>query len=167
MLGRTKDPHAAERAHLSAALNGADRQLTALASQRDRLLAATSGLPAARQERDALDRRETQLQHQARELRDQLAERDVITPPAWARKTFDDRPAHGRSSEQWDRGVRTIARYRIDHDIPDNIAGLGPKPQDQRTRGAWHRADDIVQQVQRRLGRSIDRDLDRSSGLEL
>ncbi len=167
VLGRTKDPHAAQRAHLSAAIDGADRQLTALRGQRDRLLAATNELPADREDRDALDRRETQLQRQARELRDQLAERDVIAPPPWARKTFGERPSHGRSSEQWDRGVRTIARYRIDHDIPDHIPGLGPEPQDQRTRGTWHKAADTVQQIQRRLGRSIDRDLDRSTGLEL
>jgi hypothetical protein len=32
------------------------------------------------------------------------------------------------------RGVRTIARYRIDHDIPDNIAGLGPEPLGQTAR---------------------------------
>jgi conjugative relaxase-like TrwC/TraI family protein len=167
VLGRTKDPHAAQRAHLSAAIDGADRQLTALASQRDRLLTATNGLPAAREERDTLDRRENQLQREARELRDELAERDVIAPPAWAIKTFGERPSHGRAGEQWDRGVRTIARYRIDHDIPDNIPGLGPEPKDRRARGAWRQVDDTVEQIQRRLGRSIDRNRDRSSGLEL
>jgi len=30
------------------------------------------------------------------------------------------------------------------HDIPDNIPGLGPEPQDQRTRGTWHQADDTA-----------------------
>ena len=133
VLGRTKDPHAAERARLAAAVDGADRQLAALDSQRDRLTAATGGLPAARDERDALDRREGQLQREARELLDQLAERDVVAPPSWARETFGERPDNPRAGEQWDRGVRAVARYRVEHDVPDEIPGLGPEPPD-RTR---------------------------------
>ena len=169
VLGRTKDPHAAERARLAAAVDGADRQLAALDSQRDRLTAATGGLPAARDERDALDRREGQLQREAHELRDQLAERDVVAPPSWARETFGERPAHPRAGEQWDRGVRAVARYRVEHDVPDEIPGLGPEPPDQRARGAWRQAATIVEEVQKRLGRSVDRGRghDRGAGLEL
>jgi conjugative relaxase-like TrwC/TraI family protein len=171
LLGRTKDPHAAERAHLTTALHGADRQLTALAGQRDRLIAASGDLPAARDERDALDRRERQLQREVRELRDGLAEQQVLAPPGWARDTFGERPAQPRAAEQWDRGVRAIARYRIDHDLPDHTPGLGPEPQDRSARHAWRQVDDSVEQVQRRLGRSIDRDRDRDrdrgAGLEL
>jgi len=167
MLGRTKDPYAAERARLAAAVDGAERQLAALDSQRDRLTAATGGLPAARDERDALDRREGQLQHEARELRDQLAERDVTAPPAWARETFGERPANPRTGEQWDRGVRAVARYRVEHDVPTEIPGLGPEPDDQRARGAWRQTASIVGEVQKRLGRSVDRGHDRGAGLEL
>jgi hypothetical protein len=167
LLGRAKDPHAVERAHLTTAVHGADRQLTALAGQRERLIATTRGLPAARDERDALDRRESQLQREVRELRDGLAERDVVAPPGWARETFGERPAQPRAAEQWDRGVRTIARYRIDHEIPDQTPGLGPEPKHRSARHAWRQVDDTVEQVQRRLGRSIDRDRDRGAGLEL
>ena len=167
VLGRTKDPHAAERARLAAAVDGADRQLAALDSQRDRLTAATGGLPAARDERDALDRREGQLQREAHELRDQIAERDVVAPPAWARETFGERPTHPRAGEQWDRGVRAIARYRVEHDVPDEIPGLGPEPADQRARGAWRQAASTIGEVQKRLGRSVDRGHDRGAGLEL
>jgi conjugative relaxase-like TrwC/TraI family protein len=167
LLGRSKDSHAAERAHLTSAVLGADRQLTALANQRERLIATTRDLPAARDERDALDRRERQLQHEARELRDDLAEQQVLAPPGWTRDTFGERPAQPRAAEQWDRGVRAIARYRIDHEIPDQTPGLGPKPQDRSARHAWRQVEDTVEQVQRRLGRSIDRDRDRGAGLEL
>ncbi|MCA1677977.1 MAG: AAA family ATPase, partial [Actinobacteria bacterium] len=149
LLGRTKDPHAVERAHLTTAVHGADRQLTALTGQRDRLTATTGDLPAARTERDALDRRESQLQRQVRELRDGLAEQHVLAPPGWARDTFGERPAHPRTAEQWDRGVRAIARYRIDHDIPDQTPGLGPEPKDRSARHAWRQVDDTIQQVQR------------------
>jgi hypothetical protein len=169
VLGRTKDPHAAERASLAAAVDGADRQLTALDSQRDRLTAETGGLPAARDERNSLDRREGQLQREAHQLRDQLAERDVVAPPSWARETFGERPAHPRAGEQWGRGVRAVARYRIEHDVADEIPGLGPEPADQRARGAWRQAASIIGEVQKRLGRSVDRDRghDRGAGREL
>jgi hypothetical protein len=167
VLGRTKDPHAAERARLAAAVDGADRQLAALNSQHTRLTAATAGLPAARDERDGLDRREGQLQRDARELLDRLAERDVVTPPAWARDTLGDRPDNPRAREQWDRGVRAIARYRVEHDVASEIPGLGPEPQDRRVRDAWRQAASVIAEVQKRLGRSVDRDHDRSAGLEL
>jgi hypothetical protein len=45
----------------------------------------------------------------------------------------------------------------------------GPEPKDRSGRNAWRKVDDTVEQVQRRLGRSIDRDRDRGrgAGLEL
>jgi conjugative relaxase-like TrwC/TraI family protein len=167
VLGRIKDPHAAERAHLSAAVDGADRQLTALDSQRDGRIATTANLPAARDERDALDRREGQLQREARELLDQLAEHDVVTPPAWARDTFGERPDNPRARERWNRGVRAVARYRILHDLPSEIPGLGPEPPDQRTRDAWRQTATVIAQLQKQLDRSADRGHERGAGLEL
>jgi conjugative relaxase-like TrwC/TraI family protein len=162
-LRRSKDPHMAERARLAAALDGADRQLAALAGQRDRLIAATGGLPAVRDERDALDRREGQLEREARALVDQLAEREVVAPPAWAREAFGERPAHPRAGEQWDRGVRTVARYRVQHGVPDKTPGLGPEPAVQSARGPWRQAASIMGEAQKRLARSHDR----GAGLEL
>jgi hypothetical protein len=47
---------------------------------------------------------------QGRDLRDALAERDVAQPPAWARAMFGERPAHPRQAEQYDHGVREVAR---------------------------------------------------------
>ncbi|MGH2798304.1 MAG: hypothetical protein ACRDM0_11690, partial [Thermoleophilaceae bacterium] len=167
VLGRSKDPHAAERARLAAAVDGADRQLAALDSQRDRLTAATGGLPAARDERDALDRREGQLEREAQELLDQLAERDVVASPSWARETFGERPAHPRGGEQWDRGVRAVARYRVEHDVPDEIPGLGPEPARSTRPRRLATAASIIGEVQKRLGRSVGRGHDRGAGLEL
>jgi len=116
-----------------------DTVLTNTPTQRDRLIAATGDLSAARDERDALDRRESQLQRQVRELRDGLAEQQVLEPPGWARETFGERLAHQRTAEQWDRGVRAIARYRIDHDLhPTRPQASGPNPKTaaHATRGA-------------------------------
>ena len=108
---------------------------------------------------------------EGRDLRDALAERDVAQPPAWAREMFGERPAHPRQAEQYDRGVREVARYRVEHDVADAISGLGPEPEpdEQRARSAWRQADTTLRQVQQRLGRSVDRGrgLDRGAGLEL
>ncbi|MGH2800998.1 MAG: hypothetical protein ACRDM0_25665, partial [Thermoleophilaceae bacterium] len=68
---------------------------------------------------------------------------------------------------QWDRGVRAVARYRVEHDVPNEIPGLGPEPADQRARGVWRQAASIIGEVQKRLGRSVDRGHDRGAGREL
>jgi len=67
--------------------------------------------------------------------------------------------------EQWDRGVRAIARFRLEHDVADEIPGLGPEPREGRGRGAWRQADAAVRQVQERLGRA-ERGRGRDAGLE-
>src|SRR4051794_41807541 len=71
-------------------------------------------------------------------MRDEPAERDVVVPPAWAGETFGERPDNTGTSAQWDRGVRAVARYRVEHDVADEILGLGPEPADQHGRHAWH-----------------------------
>ena len=171
LLGRTRDPHAAERARLAAAVGAADQQLVALDQHAARLERDVGPVQAIRDERDGLDRRLAQLDAQGRDLRDALAERDVAQPPAWARAMFGERPAHPRQAEQYDRGVREVARYRVEHDVADAISGLGPEPEpdEQRARSAWRQADTTLRQVQQRLGRSVDRGrgLDRGAGLEL
>ena len=102
-----------------------------------------------------------------RELRDQLAERDVIAPPAWSRATFGERPSSSRAAEQWDRGVRAIARFRVEHGVADEVPGLGPEPREHGARGAWRQADATVREVQERLGRGVDRGRDQDRGAEL
>jgi conjugative relaxase-like TrwC/TraI family protein len=167
VLRRSKDPHAAERARLAAAVDGADRQLAALNGQRERLIAATDDLPAALDKRNALHRREGQLHREARELVDRLVERDVVGLPTWARETFGERPDNLQAREQWDRGVRAVARFRVEHDVPNEIPGLGPEPPDLRMQDAWRQAARMIAEVQKRLGRSVDRDHERGVSLEL
>lgn len=166
LLGRVKDPHAAERARLIAGLDSADRHVDVLAIQRERLTLASGGMSEARDERDGLERRITELERDAGAVRDELAERDVANPPAWARETFGDRPTDPPAAEQWDRGVRVVARHRIEHDVSDEAAGLGPEPSAPHARSSWRQADQTVRQVQRRLGRSIESERSRNIGLE-
>jgi len=164
LLGRVKDPHAAERARLIAALGSADRHLAALQSQHGRLTAATGGLGEAREERAGLERRIAELERDAAAVRDELAERDVVQPPTWARELFGGRPADPRAAEQWDRGVRALAQYRVEHDVSASVAGVGPEPGAPHARNSWRQTNQTVRQVQRRLGRSVEPE--RDVGLE-
>ena len=161
ILGRTRDPHAAERARLTAAVGAADQQFAALDQHAARLEHDVGPVNAIRDQRDGLDRRLAQLGAEGRDVRDDLAERDVARPPPWARAMFGERPAHPRQAEQYDRGVREVARYRIEHDTPDDTPELGPEPTDGRQRGVRRQATNVARQVQRRLGREValERDL--------
>ena len=160
MLGRTRDPHAAERGRLAAAIGAADQQLAALDQQTVRLERDVGPVHAVREERDGLDRRLAQLAAEHRGLRDQLAEKEVAEPPAWARAMFGECPAHPRQAEQYDRGVREVARYRIEHQVPDDALELGLEPTDSHQRRAFRQAANVARQVQRRLGREITQERD-------
>lgn len=166
-LGRTHDRHATERERLSAEVSAADQQIDALEQQAGRLQRHVGPAGAARQERDGLQGRLADVEHQARVVCDELADRQVAQPPAWARDMFGERPqASYRQAEHYDRGIREVARYRIAYDIPDHTPGLGAEPEagDQRT--AWRQADRAAEQAQRRLGRDVTRDRERDIGLE-
>jgi len=160
VFGRIRDPRAAERARLTAGLAAADQQLAALDTQAARV-ERTLGRPAAiREEHAGLDRRIAELEHDMRQLRDELAEREVAAQPTWARELFGDRPEQYKRGEHWDRGVRTVARYRIEHRINPGAPGLGPEPAGGETRGQWRQADRVLEQTQRRLGIDADRGRD-------
>ena len=81
----------------------------------------TGALPEARAERDALERRQAQLERDATAVRDQLAELQVANPPAWATTALGERPADPHGAQEWDRGARAIARHRIEHNLPDDV----------------------------------------------
>ena len=126
----------------------------------------TGGLGEARAERAGLERRQAQLQRAARALVDRLAERDVAQPPACATATLGERPPDPRAAQEWDRGVRAIARHRVEHELTDDTSALGPEPQDSAERSSWREARTTVRQVQHRLGRSVERDRGLERGLE-
>lgn len=153
-LGRTHDPHAAERSRLQAAIGAADQQISALDGQAARLVREL-GLASARQGRDGLDRHTAAVEHELQTLRDELVEQQVARPPAWARAMFGDRPEQYHRAEHYDRGVREAARYRIEHAIGERTPELGPEPAGGRARRAWRSASRVAEQTQRRLGRDV------------
>ncbi|MGI8622654.1 MAG: AAA family ATPase, partial [Solirubrobacteraceae bacterium] len=158
VLGRARDPSAVERARLTAGRAAADQQITALDTQATRL-ERTLGRPAAiRDEHAGLDARISEVEHDTRQLRDQLAEHEVAAQPAWARELLGERPEQYKRAEHYDRGVRDVARYRIEQHLDPDTPGLGPEPPGGPARGHWRQADRVLEQTQRRLGIDVDRD---------
>ena len=158
LLGRDRDSHAAERARLNASVAAAHQQIAALDTQAGRLQRMLGRPSAIREERAGLDHRSSELEHETRRIRDELAERVVASRPSWARELFGERPQQYRRAEHWDRGVREVARYRIEYRIEDRTPGLGPEPSGGEARGRWRQADRALEQTQRRLGVEVERD---------
>ena len=159
-LGRTRDPHAAERARLTAAVAAADQQIAALDNQAERLQRTIGPAAAIQEERAGLQARIAELDHDVRQIRDELAEHDVANPPAWTHELLGPRPEQYRRAEYWDRAIREVARYRIEHHVDASTPGLGPEPTGGAARGHWRQAARVVEQTQRRLGHDVARDRD-------
>ena len=165
-FGRSQDPHAAERARLTASVQAADQQLGALDRRAGRLQREIGPAAQIRGERDGLDRRVGELERQTRTVRDELAERQLAQAPAWARQMFGVRPEQYRRAEYYDRGVREVARYRVEHHVADETPGLGPEPHGGGDRSSWRQAQRIAEQTQRRLGRDVAPERERDVGID-
>ncbi|MCA1680599.1 MAG: hypothetical protein LC777_17425, partial [Actinobacteria bacterium] len=159
LLGRMRDPNAAERARLSAAVAAAQQQITTLDSHAEQLQRTLGpSAPTVRQDRAELKRRLDELDHSTQQIRHDLVRRVVASPPKWANDLFGRRPDQDRLAEHWDRGVRHVAHYRIEQHVADDTAGLGPQPASGQTRRQWRNADHVLQQTQRHLGRELAHD---------
>jgi hypothetical protein len=114
-----------------------------------------------RAESDGLQRALTQLTREHSEILDELAEREVHAPGAWAARAFGERPDEPRLRYEWEQGVRQVARYRLQYDITDPHDPLGAEPQPRAQQHDWQRARDALDRSARRLARdvSIDHDL--------
>lgn len=152
-LGRTRYDHAAERARLRVAIDAADQQLAALDQRAAQLLHAVGSVDELRQEREGLDRHTAELDRRVDRQLDRLADHDVAHPPEWATKALGERPVAPRQAEQYDRAIRAVARYRIEHDLADGVPDVGPEPHDRNARRDHREARSVLEQVQRRLGR--------------
>jgi hypothetical protein len=160
-LRQEHDPNAVERAHLTSALQATDRELDAVLCQRERLTRELGNPSEVRAESDGLQRALTQLTREHTEIRDELAEREVHTPGAWAARAFGERPDEPQLRREWEQGVRQVARYRLQYDITDRHDPLGVEPQPREQQHDWQRARDALDRSARRLARdvSIDHDL--------
>jgi hypothetical protein len=155
-FGRSEDPHLVDRTRLASALAGAEDQLERVLTQRATLGRQLGDVTAVGQERDGLTAALRTLERQHTELRNDLADREVERRPQWARDTLGERPDRPADAERWDRAARTIARYRIEYEIPDSDTTLGPEPAGGEQRRAYQQADLAREELARELGREPD-----------
>lgn len=96
-------------------------------------------------------------EREMRTVRDELAEREVVQPRAWAREMLGVRPGQYRGGQHDPERARATrgssSRRRRD-------AGLGSEPEGAGDRSAWRQAQCVAEQ--RRLGRDVaeERELD-------
>jgi conjugative relaxase-like TrwC/TraI family protein len=165
-FGRTHDSHPVQRANLQSAIQSADRELDATLSQRERLARELNDPAETRAERESLEQALRALGREQGQLRDQLAERELDQPGAWVRESFGERPTEQRSSAAWERGVREVARYRLQYELGDSHDALGHRPEDREQLRDWQRARQALERGQRALGREVtlERDIGREIG---
>jgi conjugative relaxase-like TrwC/TraI family protein len=162
-FGREHDPHAAERAFLTSALAGHDRELQAVIGRRAELERELGDPAEIRAECDGIERAITQSTREHESVLDELAERELRAPERWVRETFGERPDGTWAREQWEDDVGQVARYRVEHGIHDRSDPLGPRPEaGEQQRCDWERAHEAIQQSELRLGREVvaERDID-------
>ena len=156
--GRVKDLDLADRVRLRSIRGGVDEQRERLSAERARLMRELGDPEQVRSELAGLDRALAPLEAEYRSLRDELAAEELASPAPWVERTFGERPDSWRG-ETWDRAVRDLAAYRLDHGIADLDSALGPEPADPERRRAWEREHRSVE-------RNIER-LDRGRGVVL
>lgn len=111
------------------------------------------GDPAAiREERDGSMGAIDTLARLHTQLRNQLADREVERRPQWARDALGARPERSNDAEPWDQAARTLARYRIEYEIPDGDNPLGGPPAATDQRHDYERAQRAREQLAQELG---------------
>jgi hypothetical protein len=150
---RWRDRHVIDRTRLTSALGGADTQLEHTLSERARLARQIGDPDAIRDQHDGLLNAAHALRQTLNHERDHRADRELAANPAWAREALGERPKQGWARERWDQAARTIARYRIEHDITDRHHVLGPPPSDRTQRADYEHGQQAREQLAHELGR--------------
>jgi hypothetical protein len=159
-FGREEDPHAYERAHLTIGQNSWEHDLQEVLKLKADLETELGNPQEMRAERDGLEAaiRESEQKHS--QVRDELAEREMRSPGAWARETFGERPDRPAALNAWEKGVRRVAAYRVQYEIKDQRDAIGPRPENGRQLEDWRRAQNEIERAERRLGRDVGRGRD-------
>jgi len=155
-FGHREDPHIVDRVTLGSALAGAETQLERVLTQRAQVARQLGDPAAIGQEREGLTAALRAIEREHTELRNDLADREIQQRPDWARDALGERPERQADAERWDRAAQTIARYRIEYEIPDRDATLGPEPRDGEQLHAYQQAELARQELGRELGRETD-----------
>ena len=164
-FGRLHDPDAAQRAFLQTAIEIDGRALAELVADRARLQRELGDPDQVRSERDGIENAIAELQRERDQVLDALAQSAVDRPPHWLTEALGHRPHGARERDIWDHAARTVARFRLDHDIDDQHKPFGPQPiDDTELRREWQQASAALERAQRQLGRGLR---SRDRGIEL
>jgi hypothetical protein len=118
-LVRGGDPHLLERTALSSTLGGLEVRLERTLTERDALARQLGDARASTDERDGLANAIGAARREHGRLLEELVDREVEASPRWLRDALGNRPDWPRGSRRWDRAARTLARYRIQYEIPN------------------------------------------------
>jgi hypothetical protein len=129
-------------------------------SQRERIAHELGDPSEIRSERDALQRALTQLTREHTETIDELADREVHSPGAWASRALGKPPTDPPLRKEWEQGIRQLARYRIQYGVTDPHDPLGPAPQTREQQRDWQHTPLALDRSARRLGRDGQNDHD-------
>jgi conjugative relaxase-like TrwC/TraI family protein len=165
VLGRERDEHLVDRTRLSSALEGIDDSLARARETEVRLRQQLGNPEQIRSELDGLDNEIRQLTKERDRLLNDLTDRELQAPGAWARTLLGERPA-GSRSDDWHTAVCRVARYRIEYAITDPTDPLGPEPHDHHQADQWQRAHETVERAERRLGREPTREHDHGHDID-
>ena len=153
-FGRQPDPHIVDRTQLASALRGIEAQLDRALTTAHAVARQVGDPDAIRSERDGLTSA-IDTSHEQRELRNDLADREVHARPRWLRDALGERPDGRSEGRRWDHAAQALARYRVEYDIQADADGvLSREPADreqQRDYAAALRACDRVLEPQRDL----------------
>jgi hypothetical protein len=84
-----------------------DVRAITLTTQREHLAREPGDPSEVRAEREGLQRGLTQLMREHTELRDELAERELHSPGAWAGQAFGERSDEPRLRKEWEQEFAT------------------------------------------------------------
>jgi hypothetical protein len=118
-----------------------------------------------RAERDGLERSIWQSTREHTEVLDDLAQRELRAPEPWVRHTFGERPDGTWAREQWEEGVRQVARYRAQNEITDPSDALGPRPETDEQQHEWEVAHEAIERGAQELGRDVGREREVDLGI--
>jgi hypothetical protein len=154
-FGRQTDPLIVKRTQLSSAHRGIEAQLDRALADRAALARVVGDVESICSEREDLTMAITSIRSEHRQLRDDLADREVNTAPRWLRDALGDRPRRPSEGRRWDRAAQALARYRVQYDLPTDASDvLDREPADREQRhdhAAALRACDRVLEARRNL----------------
>lgn len=74
-----------------------------------------------------------------------------IEPPSYIVKELGERPAEPTKARVWDKGVREVERYRLEHGVTDRESAFGPEPPERGDRSVHKAARRSLTDHQRSL----------------